>query len=219
MATATLTHMFQMPLKEFIRTTTTTSSKPKSIPALKPQHDASTEIETVDAGFIQSETAECTTDQKQLIKALAGHLVSHLDERSSGGALRSFEGANTPTIAMGDYVDRLIRYVDVWAGEIPGGHASTGVRCALMAIELVDRLDAPLSRKSVHRVFMCAVLVCVKASEDFIISNRFWAKVGGCDLEELNRMEMAFCDLLQWKITVSREDFDTQQTRFSDPRF
>jgi len=160
--------------------------------------------------------AQSTLDQKQVVKAIAGHLVTLLDDSAS--SLPAFEGKQVPSISIHDYVDRLIRYVDAWAGE-KASIASTGVSAALMAIEYLDRLTVGISARSVHRLYMCAVLISVKFTEDFSISNRFWAKVGGIDLDEMNRMEVSFCALLDWKLKISREEFESQQYRFAEPVF
>jgi hypothetical protein len=154
-------------------------------------------------------------EQKQVVKAIAGHLISILDDTA---CTPEFEGKQIPSISIHDYVDRLIRYVDAWAGDKPS-MASTGVSAALLGVEYLDRLSTGISPQSVHRLYMCAVLVAVKFTEDFSISNRFWAKVAGIDLCDMNRMELAFCGMLEWKLQVSREDFESQQTRFAEPVF
>jgi hypothetical protein len=160
----------------------------------------------------KSERSSSSADQKLVVKTIVAHLTSILEETS---VLAEFEGKNLPSISLSEYVDRLIRYVDAWAGESPS-ITSVGIRCALMAVEYIDRLEVPISSRSIHRLMMCAVLVAVKFTEDFAISNRFWAKVGGIDLEEMNRMEFAFCKLLNWKFSISREDFESQRDRFAE---
>jgi len=160
-------------------------------------------------------SSNITTDQKHVAKAVADHLASLLDEKST---LEEFEGKAIPSISLVDYVDRLIRYVDAWAGE-KASVSSTGVSAALMGVEYIDRLNFPISARSIHRLYLCAVLVAVKYTEDFTITNRFWAKVGGIDLQDMNRLECAFCGLLEWKLGVSREEFESQQNRFGEQTF
>jgi hypothetical protein len=190
----------------------TAESGSKTVSTTRSPSGSKPEDEAVIATVEQSQP---TLDQKQVVKAIAGHLISLLDDSSS---LPAFEGKQTPSIPIHDYVDRLIRYVDAWAGEKPS-IASTGVSAALMGIEYLDRLGCGVSTRSIHRLYMCAVLVAVKFSEDFSISNRFWAKVGGIDLDEMNRLEVSFCSMLNWKLKVSREEFESQQLRFAEPVF
>jgi Cyclin len=183
---------------------------------LAPQHEQEAIEDTIIAQVGPAGPTPAFLDQKQVVKSIAGHLVSMLDD--SAKPLSDFEGKQLPTISIHDYVDRLIRYVDAWAGEKP--HlASTGISAALIAVEYLDRLNVGISFGSIHRLYMCAVLVAVKFTEDFTISNRFWAKVGGIDLQDMNKLELAFCTLLEWKLQISREDFESQQCRFAEPVF
>ena len=152
-------------------------------------------------------------DQKAVVRAIARYLTSLVDYSTTG--LKDFEGQQVPSISLHEYVDRLIRYVDAWAGEKPSP-VSTGVSCALMGVEYMDRINVPVSEKSVHRLYLCSVLVAVKFTEDFVISNRFWAKVGGIDLEEMNKLELGFCSLIDWKLGITSKEFESQQVRFAN---
>ena len=152
--------------------------------------------------------------KQHVVKAISNYLTTFVEIDAE---LVHFEGKQAPTISIEEYIDRLIRYVNNWAGEKDSDDfASTGVSCALMAVEYVDRLNVPFSIRSVHRLYLCAVLIACKFLDDFKISNRFWAKVGGVEMMDLNRMELEFCKLLDWKFKISREDFESQQMRFGD---
>lgn len=126
---------------------------------------------------------------------------------SAPGLGTQFEGQNLPSISLQDYAERLIRYVDSWAGEGQSPR-STGVSCALVALIYLSRLHpSSLNFQTVHRLFLTAMLCAVKFTEDFRITNRFWAKVGGIDLDEMNRLEIDFLRLIQWNLRVSEHEF------------
>ena len=136
-------------------------------------------------------------------------------------ALRIFNCQEAPTIELGDYVWRLVRYTDAWAGT--DGVGGAGLRCALMAVEYLDRAASNgvyLTLNNVHRLFMVAVLEAAKWSEDVIISNAFFAQVAGIELHELNAIEAVFCsEVLDWKLSVSRDRLREQGSRFAQPQF
>ena len=113
------------------------------------------------------------------------------------------------------------RYLDAWAGT--NGVGGAGLRCALMAVEYLDRAannGVYLTLSNVHRLFMISCLEAAKWSEDVIISNSFFAQVAGIDLYELNVMESVFCaEVLRWKLSVSRDRLSAQRARFAEPKF
>jgi len=124
-----------------------------------------------------------------------------------------FLGSSAPPITILDYVERLVRYVNQWAEDEPSP-TSTGIRCLLLAVEYLERANLKITSRSVHRFVMCGVLLAVKFTEDFAISNKFWGEVGGCKLDDVNRMEAAFCQLLEWRFDVSSKGFAARQSQF-----
>ena len=45
-----------------------------------------------------------------------------------------------------------------------------------------------------------AIVAGVKMLDDFYASNKYYAQLGGIDLQEFNYMELCFCFLLEWKL-------------------
>jgi len=174
---------------------------------------------------------------REVVISIVGHLFGLVgigEERSEASgdedmmaddgreeALRVFNCREAPTIELGDYVWRLVRYVDAWAGT--DGVDGAGLRCALMAVEYLDRAarnGVYVSLNNVHRLFMVAVLEAAKWSEDVVISNAFFAQVAGIELHELNAIEAVFCsEVLDWKLSVSRDRLREQGSRFAQPQF
>lgn len=60
---------------------------------------------------------------------------------------------------------------------------------------------------NIHKVFAVSMLLAAKYSEDEIITNTYWARVAMISLEELNRIESAFCSALGFNLYVSPEEF------------
>lgn len=124
-----------------------------------------------------------------------------------------FHGINEPAIPFAQYVERLVHYANVWAREKPNVN-SQGVRCAVLAVEYLERANVRVCGKSIHRLFLIAFLIGIKLTDDFGMSNTFWGRAGGCSLEDVNRMEIEFCNMLKWSFGVPADVFETQKRRF-----
>jgi hypothetical protein len=124
-----------------------------------------------------------------------------------------FTGEKEPPITFLRYVERLIKLTNKWVEE-PDGADSFGVRCAILAVEYLERVDVKLSAKSVHRYFMTAFLLSIKLLYDYYISNSFWAEVSGCPRKQVNLMEVHMCQALNWDFSVQGEKHDLSVKRF-----
>jgi hypothetical protein len=125
---------------------------------------------------------------------------------STGSLESTCSGKRIPKIGVSAYLQRLVKYVNVWMDEDQAPESS-GVRTLLVALIYVDRaLSADptfvLSNSTMHRVFMGAMLVAIKFFEDEPISNRFWAQVGGVNLTDVNAIEAKICTTLQFNLNV-----------------
>ena len=106
-----------------------------------------------------------------------------------------------------DYVERLIYYANLWAKEQHTGLKSAGFRCARIALQYLERLP-PDSRSSIyllHQYFAVAFLLAIKFTEDLQITNHFWSQVGGFNLSLCNKLELLFCDQMNWQLAYCFE--------------
>ena len=152
-------------------------------------------------------------EEKAIIKRIASRVLA-LPQEAPNAPLTVFHGINEPTIPFTVYVERLVHYANVWAREKPNVN-SQGIRCALLAVVYMERSRVVISPKSVHRLFLIAFLIGIKLTDDFGISNTFWGRAGGCQLEDVNRMEIAFCGLLGWDFAVSSDFFEGLKQTFT----
>jgi len=124
-----------------------------------------------------------------------------------------FIGAKEPPITFTNYVIRLVELTNKWVEELDGPD-SFGVRCCLLAVEYLERIDVQLDRKSMHRYFMTTFLVAIKLLYDYYISNSFWAEVAGCPRKQVNEMEVQLCRLLRWDFTADIDKHKQLVQRF-----
>lgn len=177
------------------------------------------ELATIPQTQQQQQAAKTRETDDDISRGVAG-MVTGMFQGKEGPP--GFAGKNVPGMALEAYVSRVVRYLDMWGQQHHGLRPGTGERCALMAVELLNRLcDAGcgVCPRTAHRMFLAATLVSAKSTEDFVVSNRFIAKVGGVPLEEMNRLEMELCELLRWRIVVSHDDVAALRHSVSEPRF
>lgn len=127
-----------------------------------------------------------------IIASICRHLQSRIVDEPE--TYTSFCGKNMPTIAMDTYVARLVRYVNDRVGDKPSAQ-STGISIALVAIEYLSN-DLQITPRTQHRLFMTAFLVAMKMyawDDGKEVSNRAFSHVAGCDLRDINWMELFFC--------------------------
>lgn len=193
------------------------SSSKIAVLAEKPESHHHNDI--LDAIPVQVSRLDSTPEQDQsaTIRKVVAHLTSimvedDLEEKSC------FIGSATPPITLEDYLERIVKYANQWAEDKPSS-TSTGIRCIMVAVEYLTRSQSRLTPRSIHRYIMTAVLLAIKFTEDFAISNKFWGDVGGCKLEDVNRMEAALCIELQWRLNIDTDQFVHYQARLVSPSF
>jgi hypothetical protein len=141
-------------------------------------------------------------EQMNIAKRVSRHLTDVLEGSNEPHPL--FVGEREPPISFTNYVERLIELTNKWVEEADGAD-SFGVRCTMLAVEYLERIDVRLDSKSIHRNFTTAFLIAIKLLYDYYISNSFWAEVSGCPRKQVNQMEIQMCRLLRWDFTADVE--------------
>lgn len=117
----------------------------------------------------------------------------------------AFVGDFIPDMRVHDYLLRLQKYLPC------------SPSCFVIMFVLLDRLLIVTSKSpvpvflhtlSVHRLIMAAILLACKINEDISYNNVYFAKVGGMHLEDLNRAELEFIQLLGWDLVIPVWLFD-----------
>jgi hypothetical protein len=117
------------------------------------------------------------------------------------------------TLELSSYLSRLARYIPQF-DEISDVALMLLLRISRKlqsALPVNHQLDfAPLSASKIHRLCLCSVLIAIKLHCDELRTNAFYAHVGGVSLRQLNMMERAFLELLEFDVHVSAREY--QQT-------
>lgn len=110
-----------------------------------------------------------------------------------------FDSICAPATPISAYIPRLYR------------HFRCSEEVFVFALIYLDRViranHIKINALNIHRLVLAASVIGVKFVEDVRYSNRYYARVGGIGLAELNRLELAFLKLVKFDLTVSKEEY------------
>ncbi len=118
-----------------------------------------------------------------------------------GEGVSLFDSTRPSGISIKDYVERTNRY----------GRMSRV--CFILALIYVDRLLGShaipcLNRYNFHRLWFVAMIIAAKFFDDHYYDNKYYARVAGLSLEELNSLELEFLFLIKFHLFVSLKTFN-----------
>lgn len=123
---------------------------------------------------------------------------------------RKFLSKKEPPIPLKDYMLRLHRYCPM----------STAVFLAtsfyITRMALVEKV-LRVTPKNVHRLVLAGLLVATKALEDLSYPHSRVAKVGGVGEQELSKLEISFCFLVNFELRVDAQMLMDEATLQSIP--
>ncbi|SPJ09029.1 cyclin [Plasmodium sp. DRC-Itaito] len=117
------------------------------------------------------------------------------------GKITSFHASKIPDISLKNYIERIGKYI------------GCSNECFVLLIIYLDRLikihkDISLSLLCIHRLVITAAMISVKFFDDLYYSNSYYAKIGGVTTKELNKLEIYFLNLIDYKLFVSSQEYD-----------
>ena len=120
-----------------------------------------------------------------------------------------FHALSVPEITVADYMARITKYAKY----------SRGVLVAAMIYlqRLVEaHPEVPVISRTIHRLVITAILVSAKMTDDFSFSNSSYAQIGGVSTKELARLEVCFLNMLDYKLFISTEEYQTASVAFKE---
>eukprot|EP01065_Artemidia_motanka_P041888 TRINITY_DN5503_c0_g1_i1.p1 TRINITY_DN5503_c0_g1~~TRINITY_DN5503_c0_g1_i1.p1 ORF type:complete len:291 (+),score=68.42 TRINITY_DN5503_c0_g1_i1:88-873(+) len=111
-----------------------------------------------------------------------------------------FECDAEPTASVRQYLERFAKY---------GGCGSeVFVLAALFLRRLRDATRLRVTRSTAHRLLLGSFVLAAKLRKEHHTSNVYYARMGGVDLAEMNRIERGLIECVKWRLHVSRREFD-----------
>ena len=105
------------------------------------------------------------------------------------------------TITINDYLQRLVKYTQV--------ESSTLIAMLIYIDRLCELNNFIVNSYNVYKILFSSLIIAIKYNEDEYYDNKFYAKVGGLTLKEMNNLEINYLSLIDFKLYISEEIFET----------
>ena len=115
-----------------------------------------------------------------------------------------FSTSNIPKISINDYLNRIEKYSEIEQNTL------------IIALIYIDKFcqmsNIILTPFNIHRILFCAILTSIKYNEDQIYEFKYYAKIAGISIKELQELESEFLDSLNFSLYVDNDLFLQYQT-------
>jgi hypothetical protein len=119
-----------------------------------------------------------------------------------------FTSNKTPQISIKKYLTRIMKYSKP--------ETSTVIICLIYIDKICENSSLQLSIYNIHRIILSCMILALKYNEDDYYSNKYYAKVGGISLKELNELEYNIMVLLQFNFFVDDITYEKYQAQLND---
>lgn len=147
--------------------------------------------------------------QTKLISSISITLIQLVSENRSKPDYKSkvkmqihspFTSLSIPSISLSDYLHRIWKYSKMDESSL------------IFALVYIDRLCSKkkiiLTEFNVHRILFSSILIAIKFNEDKYFSNKYYSKIGGMELKQLNEMEMEFLVEINFHMLIENKLFE-----------
>ena len=128
----------------------------------------------------------------------------HYNEKLKQQVKQIYTSRKLPQISVNDYIVRIAKYMKVEDSTM------------ILALIYIDRISRKkkifVNEYNIYRLFFVSVVVATKYNEDKHYSNAYYAKIGGLELEQLNKMELEFVIGMNFDLFVEAKVFDKYET-------
>ncbi|KAL4492053.1 hypothetical protein ABPG72_008474 [Tetrahymena utriculariae] len=149
-------------------------------------------------------------EQSINLQAIAEYLeqIAHQQDAEQAVPHPTFAAKKLPPISIMDYLKRLQKFTDCSNANF------------LLALIYIERLQESmgeilLNSYTILRLILASTIIAIKYNYDQTLKNDYYAKIGGVKKEELNELEAAFCEMIDFRLYVSDETFENYVNQFS----
>lgn len=114
-------------------------------------------------------------------------------------AVTVFDSSTIPPIGIQQYLKRLHRNFEC--------SDATFIAALIVVDRTLEYNGVPLTMRNVHRIFFASLVVAVKYHEDLIFSNNHYARAGGVNLREVNRLERVLLMSLDFDLRIEPDQY------------
>nr|QYW07141.1 cyclin U1-1 [Dimocarpus longan] len=178
------------------------SNHPGRLPEPSQIEQATPRVLTIISSVLEKLVARNDRLADELSTPLNGHVRCGGTAARLGKSLNAFHGVRAPSISIPKYLERIYKYTNC------------SPSCFVVGYVYIDRLshrhpDSLVVSLNVHRLLVTCVMVASKMIDDVHYNNAFYARVGGVNNAELNRLELELLFLLDFGVVVSSRVFES----------
>ena len=129
-------------------------------------------------------------------------------DSNESAIISSFTSNKTPQISIKKYLTRIMKYSKP--------ETSTVIICLIYIDKICENSSLQLSIYNIHRIILSCMILALKYNEDDYYSNKYYAKVGGISLKELNELEYNIMVLLQFNFFIDDITYEKYQAQLND---
>jgi len=194
-----------------LASTAESTSEPDELDAMDNSEDYSSEAEE-ERKAKQEEYIWGLSKQEQIVfkvvqllqhmsATTASSKSSHAESKGKRRGACRFRSVSMPKLSLSGYASRIEKYF------------GCTVECYVMCMLYIDRIvkmnpDFEVSDLTCHRLLLVSIMVATKFHDDIYASNEYFAKVGGIQLDDLNKMEAEFVKLLKWNLYMTADEYE-----------
>ncbi len=112
-----------------------------------------------------------------------------------------FLSKKNQSLSIKKYLLRLVKYTQV--------ESSTLIAMLIYIDRLCEINDFTINSLNIYKIIFSSLVLAIKYNEEVIFDNKFFARVGGISLSEMNFLETVYLNLINFKLYVSDEIFET----------
>ena len=110
-----------------------------------------------------------------------------------------FNAKYIPSISINDYITRIVQYTKI--------EENTLISALIFVDRLCNEEQIMLTEFNVHRIIFTAVLIAIKYNEDQIFNMEYYSQICGVKMNELNKLESFFCNVVNFKFYIDEKEF------------
>jgi hypothetical protein len=111
-----------------------------------------------------------------------------------------FNSLQIPQISLINYLHRIVKYTNA---------SAIILKLSLInIIKLIDNHKIFVNKYNIHRLLLTSIMIFNKYHDDIHFSNKYWSRVGGISLKELNKLELHYLEINNFNINTSLDNYN-----------
>ena len=111
-----------------------------------------------------------------------------------------FYSNKIPLITTEEFIIRIVKYTNM--------ENSTLISAFIYTKRLIEKENYILALNNLYRIFLGACVIAIKFNEDWNFKNKYYAKIGGLNLKEMNLIEYNIYSRIEFDLSINEKDYN-----------